>query len=362
MNQRNKNNNNKKARSDPKSVKTDGIVPLCQDAKKGLERLRRSCLTWPKLADKLGRSISLIQLWRTGSSKINRADAINLALLDVAYSQDPTERVKHWLRICNHETDDNKIEEEVSRRTSLQTRISDSLAKLIDLAATKGLSSSDFTMALSCHLGQKRMEQEIDAWLAGTNGQGTTGIFWRLNDVRADRLLHQQSISFIKKMISPDQQLRNGWSPKGNPSNLGVSLFLQINDDEGEQTGVEEALRNIMVRFRNELELNSSDKERLQIYFTKKKISHPADVFVFISPVNSLGVLVSNSNKLMRKVLTSTAQEMKSRPWDWCCQVIQVDGEEVVKRDCLKSKEVVLNTDYARLEPDSHTWTPMKFK
>ena len=341
------------------TAKSDGLDSRVTE---GLARLHEREKTWPKLANKIGRSTSLIQFWREGKNSITRDDAVTLALLDVKLDVDPVRRVEHWLSACGHVTDDNWVADEVSRRTNLTNRIDDSLEALIDLAASKGLSSGDFRMALSCHLGQRLMAQEFEGWKAGTNGQGTTAIFWRWDDGRAARLMEPQTVSFIKGLISPEERCRSGWSPAGIPSSLKVLLFFQINEDEGEWERAEALLRKTIKNIRTELKLEEPDTKRLLVYTTKKRFAHPADLFVFVSPGNSLGVLASDLTKLMRKVLNSQADEMRSRPWDWCCQVIQVDKETIINRDCLKPKGVILNTDTAQLEvepgvdPDARAW------
>lgn len=320
----------------------------------GLGRLHERFKTWPKLANKIGRSTSLVQFWREGRNTITRDDAITLALLDEELDPDPLKRAQQWLSACGHSTvKPDWVESEILRRTNLTNRINDSLEALKELAGSKGLTGGDFTMALGCYLGQQRLGQEIAAWVAGTNGKGTTAFFWRWHDGLPARLMEDQTVLFVRGMIAPAPETRKGWSPTGIASELKVFLFFQVNEDAGDPEQVETLLGETIKKFRAKLSLDSSSAKRFLVYTTREKFGHPADCFVFVSPSNSLGVLVSDSNKLMRKVLNSSAEEMRGRPWDWCGQIIQIDGEEIIERECLKPKSVILNRDYAQLEVDA---------
>lgn len=325
----------------------------------GLERLHDKYKTWPKLADKIGRSTSLIQFWREGRNTIVPMDAITLALLDETVDPDPIKRARHWLTVCNHKSiDSGWIESEVSKRTNLTSRIGAALDLLKELAESKGLTSGDFKMALGCYLGQQRLGEEIASWLAGTNGKGSTAVFWRWHSGLAARLMEDQTVSFVKSMITPEPGMRQKWAPAGIPSELKVLLFFQINEESGELKKVESLLEETVIRFRERLSLSDADRQRLVVYTTKERFAHPADCFAFVSPNSSTrGVLVSESNMLMRKVVNSRVEEMRVRPWDWCGQIIQIEGETIIERECLKPKSVTLNKDYAQLEVDSVAWT-----
>jgi hypothetical protein len=339
----------------------------------GLNRLRKRWKTWGELAARLHCSVSKIQAWREWRNRIYPEDAIRLSINDDSTLEaDLVQRADAWLKACGYQWESAKTEAKVSEMTNLEGLIEEGLKEVRYVAELKGLAQTDFDMALSCYLGQKRLGEDIDDWLVKTSGKGTTAFFWRWDDKLPKRFEQQQTRDMIKYLVTAlpaeatGQGARGGkrgarvpeqWQPPGKRSDLKVMFLIQVNVDATEEDATKARLTQIEKTFKLSLGLADADAARVEFLYATKRLSHPSDCLVSTCGKRSFACLLSESNTLVANVLGSDVEEMKSAPWSWCGQVILVEGEDRVQKEYLKDREVELGAD-ALLKPGER-WKPV---
>ena len=243
--------------------------------------------------------------------------------------------------------------------TNLDGLIEQGLREVRDVAELKGLAQTDLDMALSCKLGQKRLSEDLEDWLIKTNGVGTTAFFWRWDDKLPKRFEQKQTrdtIKYLVKALSRDASQGVGggkektpipglWKPPGKQSDLKVIFLIQVNVDASESAATKTRLTEIEESFRSSLQLDLMDAARVEFRYATERFPHPSDCLVCTCADRSFACLVSESNRLMAKVLTSKVEEMVKAPWLWCVQVILVEGADNVNREYLKIRDVGLELD-----------------
>jgi hypothetical protein len=314
---------------------------------------------WAALAADLGRSESTVSAWKSGEMAIARGDAIELALRDQDHSANELEHVKYWLQITGHKDElaDKKIVEEIKRRTSLAGGVEEALRDLVKWAKRKQIDRSDFLLALSCFLGQKRLSDDIEQWKLGTQGVGTAAYFWRWHDGICRRFEKEAVREFVRDIIEPkDTIIRDRWSPPGTQSKLKVIIFLQMSLAKSEFAEAKRILHQATDKFVDELALPGTTKrERFQILIAKEPNPHAADCCVFVSANRTFGVLISESGELINKMEESTDPEIAANPYLWCGQIIHLTEKKFLKEDYLQRCHVELREN--DLVPDG-TWEP----
>ena len=144
------------------------------------------------------------------------------------------------------------------------------------------------------------------------------------------------------------------WLPEGKRSELSVLFLVQVNVDQEGLPATTATLEQVEKAFRQAVNLGQNEQQRLIFRYATKKLPHPADCLVNTCAEHSFAYLLSESNKLKAKVLNSKVQEMVDEPWSWCGQVILIDGEESIKAEYLKPREV--RVENGLLKPSEGTW------
>lgn len=315
-----------------------------------------------ELARKVGCSVPTLSAWRKGKTQLSLKDAISMGLLDTKDPQSEYERVVSWVKLCGHggRLDDPKLDlaSEIRKRTSLAARLDEALINLSSLAGLDGkpVDPKDFLLALSCYLGQTRLKQDVEEWKKSSNGQGTMAFIWRWNDETC-RLLRSKAVKlFVQSLIQqPPLEITRGWMPPTRNSQIGVSIYIQINLKAGALNLAMINLASAVADFLDDVRLNREEKSRFNIFTTTSVYRHPADCCVFASPPpgKTFAVLVTEDTELVKAVGEYSDPEVRANPYLWGGQLIHLNNTAVLANDCLSECSLQLND--GRLTQDK-TW------
>ncbi len=332
---------NRKAARNPSQTKAKSPN---QDLVTGVERVIGRFNTLGELSKIVGCSVPTLSAWRKGETQLSLKDAISMGLLDTDAGQSDYERVVSWLKLCGHGSrldDPNLVlADEIRKRTSLGARLDEALMNLRSVAGVKGkaVEQKDFRLALSCYLGQSRLREDIDDWKKKSNGAGTMAYIWRWHDNTCKRFQTDALKLFVQSLIQqPPHEITRTWTPPPSNSQIGVTIYLQINLKGNALTTAINQLTTAVADFLDDVRLNKEERSRFNIFTTTESYRHPADCCVFASPApgKTFAVLVSEYSDLVKEMEKSNDPEIKSNPYAWSGQIIHLNDPSVVADDYL---------------------------
>ena len=321
-----------------------------------VERVIARFKTLGDLAKIVGCSVPTLSAWRKGGTQLSLKDTISMGLLDADAGQSDYERVVFWVKMCGHGSrlDDPKLDlaDEIRKRTSLGARLDEALLNLRSVAGVKGkaVEQKDFRLALSCYLGQSRLREDIDDWKKKSNGVGTMAYIWRWHENTCKRFQTDALKLFVQSLIQqPPHEITRTWSPPTSKSQIGVTIYLQINLKGDALIAAMNQLTAAVADFLDDVRLNKEERARFNICTTTESYRHPADCCVFASPApgKTFAVLVSEYSDLVKEMEKSNDPEIKSNPYAWSGQIIHLNDPSVAADDylsecCLQLKNGIL--------------------
>jgi len=331
------------------------------DLKTCIERVIKRYKTLNELKAILNCSASTLSAWRKGKTQLSLDDAMSMGLLDLEAGANEYERLVYWVKLCGHDSRMGEIDipSEIEKRTSLAAKIHDALEniKRIARATGKGISDEDFRLAFSCYLGQKCLWDDIKKWKKLSHGCGTMAYIWRWHSNILKRFETDALKDFVQSLIQqPSSDVTRSWMPPTKRSEIGVSIYLQINLKGPALEAAQTELRKSVEAFLDDLALRKEDRTRFKVFTTTKEFRHQADCCVFFSPPpgKTFAVLVSEAGGLVDAMEKSDDPEIKKNPYAWSGQIVNLNdldhdevaykaGLEAIQKDCLAEFSIAIN-------------------
>ncbi len=301
-----------------------------------IERIQANGKTIQDIADFVGCTQPTVSAWKNRKVQISDKDAAALSQIDPGEAGE-TEHAKarRWLNQCGHTPTDIEINALI-KRCSLGKRLKDSVEQARLVGDEKGIPHTDFLLAVSCFLGQEFFGPQLLNWQSMSRGGGTTGIIWRWGEAAERHLKHKALIDAVTGCLEPAPEGRLFWN--GTDSHLEVRFFIQL-QNEAQKKSVKACISDFRKNFAAVLQ------DRIKVHVTFGKWPHAADCWVHACKEKLLGVLVSQKGHLMAKCEQSQDKEIKSNPYRWSAQMIQLDDAKLIAEECLAYRDIIRDED-----------------